>query len=546
MPAFPLSLRLLAVPLWGAAWGRARLAERGRPVVLVRVDARHPLPPAHVLGRLADAPAVRAVHIVIDELAAGWATLAAAREALRRVRAAGKLVFVELERCGNGELYLASVADRVWLRPMADVHALGVAAVLRFAGDALARFGLEFDVEAAGAFKSFGEMWTRAYGSAANREATKLIVDDLQRELEEGIAEGRGLAVEVVRSALAEGPLAAEDARARGLIDDVGYADAARSALEALLGGPFRVVPFARWAAVTGVRDWLEGWIECRRRVVVLHLHGPVVDGEGPPGSPAIAAGPVGRALDALREDESVAAVVLSIRSPGGSAVASDRIWRDVERLVRAKPVIAAFDDVAASGGYYVAAGATEIWALPNTLTGSIGVVGGKLVVAPGLARLGVYSETIPGAPHASMFRAEAPFSPSERERFRASLDRFYRTFVDRVAAGRKQPWAAVEAHAQGRVWTGRQAHERGLVDHLGDTTAAVARAAGLSSARNPVRIDIRISPRSTRLARLVRRWMESAAPELGLIPALPATARALMEAAGRPLYLLPWEIDIR
>lgn len=555
MPSFPLSFRLLALPLWGAARLRAALVDRGGPVLQARVNARHPLPGAAELTRIAGSDAVRGLHLVIEQAGGGWARLAAARAALQRIRASGKFVVIELEHCGNAELYLASVADRVWLRPMGDVAALGVAAVLRFAGDAFARLGVRFDFEAAGAYKSFGEMYTRSFASAPNREAMEALVGELQAELEGAVAEGRGIAPEVVRRVFTEGPLAAADALAMGLVDRVGYADECRAELEGRLGGPFRTVALHRWLRIDAVRDGLERWIEGRPRVIVLHLDGPVVDGEGPPGTPAIAAVPVCRALRALREDDGVKGVVLAVQSPGGSALASDLIWREVEQLVRKKPVIAAFGDVAASGGYYLAAPATEIWALPNTLTGSIGVVGGKLVVGGALAQVGVHSEIVAGAPHATMYGAESAFSPSERARFREGLERFYRGFVERVAAGRRRPYAAVEEHARGRVWTGRRAVELGLVDRIGDTTGAVARVATLAGAHDVSRVDVRIAPRTSRLARLARAWMETAMPEaLGDVAGIAAVAgvvgltavpRLLLGAQGRPLALWPWEVEV-
>lgn len=546
MAAFPLSPRLLATPLWALAEGRLRLAERSQPVLRVVVNLRSPLPDAAELARVATAEEVRGLRIRVEELQVGWAQLLAARTALERVRAAGKTVVIELERLGNAELLLASVADRVWLRPMVEMQALGLAATLRFAGDALGRLGLRFDMEAAGAYKSFGEVWTRRFASPENREATAELVADLQAELERAVAEGRKLPLEVVRAAIEEAPLSAERARELGLVDEVGYGDAVDAALTKAFGEEPRYRPFPAWSRYRAVRDALERWIEGRPRVVVLHLRGPVVDGEGPPSGGSIAAGPVRAALDELVEDEQVRAVVLAIDSPGGSATASDVIWRAVQRLQEKKPVIAAFGNVAASGGYYIAAAAAEIWAEPGTLTGSIGVVGGKVVTGEALGRLGVHHEAVLGAPHADMYRSEAPFTDAQRERFRASLQRFYVGFVDRVAGGRRQPWAAVERHARGRVWSGRRAFTLGLVDRLGGLDEAVARAGQLAGARQPARVDVYVAPRTTRLARLLRAWMEAALPELGLVPRLPPVARLLLESRGAPLLLLPFDVDIQ
>lgn len=546
MASFPLSPRLLAFPLWGALALRETLLERRRPVLELYVGGRHTLPDARALRSVADAADVRGLHLQIDGLAEGWASLAAAREALLAIRKAGKFVSVELERCTNAELYLASAADRVWVRPMVQVHLFGVGAALRFAGDAFARFGLRFDMESAGAYKSFGETFTRSFPSPENREAMSDIVAGLEAELEEAIASGRSLSPGIVRQAVLDAPLDPEDAQRVGLIDGALYPDAVRAELESLFGRGYARVPFASWHRAQAARVRLERWIEGRRRVGVVHLAGPVVDGDGAPGSQVIAARPVCRALDKLAEDERVAAVVLDIRSPGGSATASDVIWRAVERLGRRKPVVAVLGDVAASGGYYIAVAASEILTGPNTLTGSIGVVGGKLVVGEALSRLGVHTELILGAPGASTFSAETPFDPVQRERFRAGLLRFYRAFVDRVAAGRRRPFDVIEPLARGRVWTGRRAVEHGLADRIGTVDDGIARAAHLAGVTSPAVSDVRLGIPAPRWIRVARAFTEELAPELRLLPRIPDTARLLAEQPGVPLLLWPWDVEVR
>lgn len=545
MAPLPLSPRLLAAPLWLVAWARAAWASRHAAVVHLRIDARHPPPRPWQVRSLALAPEVRALHVEVEALGIGWATLTELRESFRAVREAGKLVIVELEHVGNLELYLASAADRVWMRPVGEVHATGLGATLRFAGEALARFGVRFDLEAAGAYKSFGETFTRRFASPENREAVAALVGDLQDELESAVAGGRGLDRARVRELILAAPIPADAALAAGLVDALGWGDEVRASIDALLGEDTPRLPFATWFRTTAWRDRLGAWMEGAPRVVVLELEGPVVDGDAPPGGVAIAARPVTEALAQLREDDDVAAVVIEVQSPGGSAVASDRIWRAVSRLQSRKPVVACFRDVAASGGYYIAAGAAEIIASPTTLTGSIGVVGGKVVWAEGLGRLGVHTERVDGAPHAGMYLPDRPFDDEERLRFRESLERFYRTFVERVAGGRRQPYLAVEAHARGRVWTGRRALEHGLVDHLGGSDLAVRRAAQLAGVRHPARVDVRLVSRGGWLARQVRKYLET---RVGLSGALdvPVLARLLLTCGPLPLVLWPYEVEVR
>lgn len=546
MPSFPVSVRLFGIPVWGLLALREFLAGRARPVLHARIGGREPAPSAEVLRAVAESPEVRGLHLVVESVSGGWATLRELRDALRRVREAGKPVFVELEACGNAELYLASAADRVWLRPMGEVQALGIAGTLRFAGDALARFGLRFDVEAAGAYKAAGETFTRSWASPENREAMSALVEGLQDELVAAVAAGRNLEPGAVRAAFAAGPLSAAEAVERGLVDAVGYPDAVAEALDARFGADHAARGLRGWARRRAARRVVERWIEGRARVVVVHLSGPVVDGEGAPGAEVIAAEPGCRLLDALTEDDRVGGVVLAVQSPGGSALASDRLWRSVQRLGERKPVVAVFRDVAASGGYYLAAPAAEIFVEPNTITGSIGVVGGKLVVRDALTAVGIHTERV-GAPEAGMYGVDAPFSDSQRARFRASLERFYRGFVERVAQGRRRSYESVEPLARGRVWTGAAAVANGLADRFGGVHEAVDRVRELAGAPGLARFDVRVAPRSSRLARLVRGWLGAALP-LDVLDALALSplSRFLLGSVRGPLALWPFEIDLR
>ncbi len=514
MASIPLSLRLIAMPFWSLAAGWQWLYERGGTVLRVRVDERTPLPSVESFLAVLDRAGVRGIWITVEAVEGGWASIAAVRDALLALRKAGKLVILEMERAGNAEMLLASAADRAYIRPTAQVWLVGVGAALRFGGAALARLGLAFDVEAAGAYKSFGEMFSRAWASPENREATRLLVEDLQGELEGAIATGRGVAVDAVRAALAAAPLSAADAVAAGLVDGAKYPDEVADIAEELWGENPRVVEFATWWKVASRRLRIERFIVGGPRVVVVHLAGAVVDGRGNPGSEQIAAAPVCELLTTISEDTGVRAVVLHIRSPGGSAMASDLIWRAVRKLGQEKPVVAVFGDVAASGGYYIGVAASEIVAHAASLTGSIGVVGGKVVARPALESLGVHTEVVLGAPQADFF-SDARFSPEQRARFRVGLERAYREFVERVAAGRKQAYDTVEPHARGRVWTGRRALELGLIDGLGGVEEGIARAARLASLTDPRRLDIYVARRGARLRRLFRSLVVAAVPEV-------------------------------
>jgi hypothetical protein len=361
LPAFPLSPRLLAFPLWGLVAGWRGLWQWGAPLLEVQVGSRSPLPLPHQLRAVAEAPGVRGLWLKVDRLVldGGQATLLDTVEAIRAVRAAGRLVVAEFEFVGNAELVLAAACDRAWLRPTTQVFCLGLGTTLRFYGDLLARFGASFDVEAVGEFKSFGETFSRGFASSANREAMSELLAGLSDEWIATLAELRPALGEAgVRDAIANAPLTASDAVKRGFFTATAYPDEVAAEVQTLVGTEPRTVSFAGWYKAWLRADRLERWMQGFGLVAVVWLRGAVMDGEGMAGAQAIAATPVVKALDALREDKSVRAVVLSVSSPGGSAPASDLIWRAVGRLASAKPVVARYGDISASGGVYLAASA--------------------------------------------------------------------------------------------------------------------------------------------------------------------------------------------
>ncbi|MEQ1505889.1 MAG: S49 family peptidase, partial [Myxococcota bacterium] len=409
-------------------WGH-RFAT-GRDVVLdVVIDRRADLHDRtqrlHRLRRVADDPLVAAVVLRLREPPGGWAACQDLRAAIAHVRASGKPVYAWLESAGNAVAWLASATDRVFLVPTGDFGLVGVGVELTFFGAALSRLGVRPDFEAAGAYKSFGEPWTRSYPSPANQEAMHELVGDLHDQLVEGIASGRKRPVAEVREVLGRAPLSAQDALAAGLVDELLYEDQLEGWLRDRHGKRARLVPYPRWVVRDALQEWVSRWGRRGAVVTVLHLQGPIVLDDRQSGA-SIGARKVAPILRRLREDDRVGAVVLHVDSPGGSALASDLIWREVSELRRRKPVVASFEDVSASGGFYLAAPANAIFVRPATLTGSIGVFGGKLVLGEGLRKLGVHTSEILGAPNANLFSPSRQFSPDQRDRFRASLQRFY------------------------------------------------------------------------------------------------------------------------
>lgn len=551
-------LRLISRPftatLEGACelLGRLRLGPAGMLELRVHPAMRHPLLSLRMLDAAIRRMRPRGILVRLEEPAWGWATLAEWRDALGAWREQGMLIVVWSEHLGNRGLYLASVADRVLVPPLADVALVGVAARLSFYGAALEKLGIAVDIEAAGAYKSFGESYKRSFPSAENREAVRAIVDDLNDELVRAVAAGRRLSEATVRDLIERAPLSAEEARVAGLVDVVCHEDGLDATLEELLG------PRARRVGARGLA-WLAGMAERLGRVMsldpvlaVVHLSGPVTSGLEPTGGAArIGAAEVLPVLQALREHPKVGGVVISVQSPGGSALASDNIWREIELLGRSKPVVAHLSDVAASGGYYIAAPASEIVAHAGTITGSIGVVGGKIALGGALARFGVHSEWISAAQNASMFGLDQGFDDRQRAQFRRRLAETYDMFLRRVSAGRKRPIAAIEPVARGRVWSGRAALDAGLVDHVGGLDLAIDRLralVGIRRGQRYIRQDLVVAPPKPWMRRLLPAWGASttgALRVLGLLPAPSAGLMMLAERPGEPLALVPMDLEL-
>lgn len=509
------------------------------------------------LRRVPDDGTVSAVLLRIDAPPGNWASCQDLREVIETIRESGRCVYAWVEAPGNAEMWLAASCDRVFMLKTGELGLVGVGAELTFFGAALSRLGIECDFEAAGAYKSFGEPYTRSFASAENREAMEQIVGDLQRQFVEGLAEGRDLTVPRVDELVGQAPMSAAAALEAGLVDQLCYPDEMERWLEDEHGPGAKIVSFGSWARGDGLVHWLQGWGGPSDSVAVVHLEGPIVVDDSRPGN-LVRARRVVPLLRGLREDESVRAVVLHVNSPGGSAMASDLIWREVELLQRDKPVIASFEDVAASGGYYLAAPAAEIVARPGTLTGSIGVFGGKLVAREGMRKLGVHSQSVGAAPNATMYSTSQRFTDEQRVRFRASLQRVYDGFVHRVAAGRRRPTEALEPHCRGRVWTGRAAGTRGLVDREGDLFFAVDRARSLAglSARGFRRVDLSSQPARSALSRLISQTLRGIVPGRSAMHAVlrsslatPFRAAALdliLRLEGEPLALLPFDVRVR
>jgi len=483
--------------------------------------------------------AAAGVVVMLGDVEAGLASVQSLRAALAACRAAGKRVIVYLTHASTRLYYLASAADAVVMPESGTLDLVGVTLEATFLGDTLERLGIAGEFERIAEYKSAIEPFTRNAMSEAMREALNAVLDSVFDDLVGEIARARGLDPDAVRRLINEAPLSARAAADAALVDAVLFEDELPAYLADGTGRHPAIVPWA--AARRRLRRPLR-WRAGARAIAVISLRGPIVMGESRNRLPLFGGATTGhatvaRAVRAVERNPLFGALVLSVDSPGGSALASDLIWREIERIGHRKPVVAFFGNVAASGGYYVAASARRIVCLPGTLTGSIGIIAGKFNVRGLLERLGAHRDILARGDAATITSPFVPFSADERRRLRTQTEETYARFVDRVARGRRMAPDAVRAVARGRVWTGRQAKERGLVDALGDFPAAVDAAKdlmGVAPARTVPVVHVR-APRGA--ARPPEHPIEA-------LRELAVGAGAFLEE--RVLALFPWEVSLR
>lgn len=436
------------------------------------------------LDRARDDDSVGGVAVYVQSARFGLAKAQQLRRQLERISAADKFVECYLETAGegtNGTLayYLVSACDHISLSPAGHVNLIGLYADSIFMRGTLDKLRIDPQFSTAGEYKNAGETFTGTGHSPAAREELESLLDDLFDQIVNAVAEGRELEPNAVRDLIDRAPIDAEQALEAGLVDSLSFPDEFDSRLEALSGGkPTKIGP--REYAGRGPRRG--------RRLAVVFAQGTIVRGKGgvDPWSQQIYLGAdeVRRVMRRLADDSSIAAVVLRVDSPGGSALASDLMLREVERLRERKPVVVSMSDLAASGGYYIAAKANSIVAEPATLTGSIGVVAGKLVTRRFEEELlGLTHDPIRRGANAGMFTSTERFTPAQEELFQGLVERTYDRFIGHVAAGRGMEASEVKRVAEGRIWSGETAVTLGLVDEIGgiDRALALARsAAGL------------------------------------------------------------------
>ena len=407
-----------------------------------------------------------------------WGKVQEMRDAIVAFRKSGKHVTAFLEFGGDREYYLASAADRVFLMPTSSLDLTGVASYEMFLRGTLDKIGAYPDFVHIGDYKTAPNQLTQKGFTPAHREMAQSLNRDMYDQLVAGIADARKKSEDEVRDLLDKGPFVAKEALDAGLVDDLAYEDELDDRVPEL--GDGKATRRMEGGDYQRTRPQSVG-LRTRSRIAVLYVVGTIVSGrsgfDGVNGS-VVGSETIIDQIRKIRDDASIKAIVLRIDSPGGSSVASDVIWREL-KITRdenpKRPIVTSMSDLAASGGYYIAMPTEAIVAQPGTLTGSIGIFGGKMVIGGTLDKLGVTTEAVVSGANAGIYSPFAPFTPAQREKVASFMDDFYRNFLTKVAESRKSTPEAIHAVAQGRVWTGRQALDHGLVDALGGLDAAVA-----------------------------------------------------------------------
>ena len=415
--------------------------------------------------------------VLVPSIGGGlWAKVQEVRDAVLDFKTSGKPIDAFLEYGGEQEYYLATACDRIFLMPVSPLDLNGVASYELFFRNALDKIGAEPDLLQIGDYKTAANTYTEAGHTPANREMSEWLNRDLYEQLIDGIADARKMSGDQVRSLVDQGPFLPQEAVRLGLVDDLAYEDEVEANgttegdadVARLEGEDYRQITLDSLGLNRGPK------------VAVIYAVGTIASGSSgsdTSGESVVGSDTLVKYIRLARDDDDIKAIVLRIDSPGGSAIASDVIWRELSIARERKALVASMSDVAASGGYYIAMPAHAIVAQPATITGSIGVVSGKFVLAGTFEKLGFDIETTSTGRFADMNSPVRRYDEAERGKMMEMMEEVYEQFISKAAEGRGVTPDEIDAIGRGRVWTGRQALGHGLVDELGGLDQAIIRA---------------------------------------------------------------------
>lgn len=507
---------------------------------------------------------VSAVLLDISFPGIGWGKADELRDAIKDVRSSGKPVYAYMEIGTNREYYIATAADKIFLPPPGDLYINGFAAEAMFYKGSLDKLGIEAEVIQIGPkYKSAPDQYTKKEMGEGQREVINAVLDEYYSRYAAAIAESRKKSPEDVKAIIDNAPFNAPQAKEAGLIDDAIYLDKvheelknrlgykADDKLRTISGGQYREIPSDSLGLNSG------------EKVAVIFASGAINTGssnDSPFGGSMVGSDTIVKAVNDAAADTSIKAIVLRVDSPGGSALASDLMWNALENAKAKKPVVVSMSDVAASGGYYIACNANKIVAEPSTITGSIGVFMGKPVVKGLYDWLGITNEYITRGKNAGIFKATEKWTPEERAKMVEQTNHIYfGNFIPKVSKGRNMTDEQANTVGQGRVWTGTQAKEKGLIDEFGGLEKAIDIAKQLANL--PADKDVRrvVLPEPRPFLETIFGNQESTVSaeqktQRALVESLPADARRALRYAeifdrmkrGEAMLMLPFELEIK
>ncbi|MGB9336782.1 MAG: signal peptide peptidase SppA [Candidatus Acidiferrales bacterium] len=484
-------------------------------------------------------PHIDALVVKIGPLATGWGKLEEIRSHILAFRTSGKpsICYLGGDGIGNLEYYVASACDKIWLVPTAPVSIHGMMAEALFLRGTLDKLKIYPDYYHIAEYKTASNQLTEKKFTPAHREEVDSLLHGIYNQYLTETSQARNMDRAAFEKLVEQGPLSADDALNGKLVDRLAYWD--------------QVQDFVRektkdWNPVKLGRYRSQIKNDGGTKIAVVHATGLIVSGESgnaPGGGAIMGSESVAADLRKAREDSSIKAIVLRVDSGGGSAVASEVIRREVVLAKGAKPVVVSMSDVAASGGYWIAMSANKIVADPNTITASIGVLGGKLNVSGLFSMLGLSTDSVATSENATIFSAQQNFTPAQQKLFQKSLQDVYSNFTKGVAEGRHMTVEAVDKIGKGRVWTGAQGKELGLVDELGDLDRAVEVARQLAGVPADRRVRIVRFPEEKTFLQM---WLERQKEDSAQLSSIQAAVERLTGAYDTPQARLPFELQIR
>ena len=548
---FAVSVSAIGMLVMVSALGREPSVAQNSTLVLRVGGDLNEMEPGGVFGPFIEsAPTVRGVvdmlrnakadkritSVVLKPTGAGalWGKVQEVRDAVVDFRRSGKPIVAYLEYGGEQEFYLATACDKVFLMPTATLDLTGMASYELFMRGMLDKIGAYPDGLHIGEYKTALNQFTEHTYTPAHREMAESLNTDLYEQLVRGIADGRHKSEAEVKSLIDHGPFLSEDALRAGLIDDVAYEDELDDKVKLGAAKP-------NWVDMNEYRQVSSPTSGRGGRIAVIYATGIIASGRSTydtTGSQVTGSDTIIEYLRKARADGSIKAIVLRVDSPGGSAIASDVIWREVMLTKGLKPLVASMSDVAASGGYYIAMPAQTIVAEPSTLTGSIGVVITKFVIDGTLKKVGLNMEGVSKGKYADLYSPVRPFSPEEKQRMAENMQATYNTFVEKAAQGRNTTPEKIDAVGQGRVWTGRQAKQIGLVDELGGLDRAVSIAKQKAKIPQDQDVELVIYPPKKSFYDIVRNPFGSSDRSATLASLLGFSNPRVLQALAAPLQV--------